>query len=118
MKSLQNFILEQSNIYEEETNVSVVFDFTDLENAEETLKSLEEKEGCSVEDNKLTVTITSDNCDKLDGVKNILQEYAETLRNSTKRSSDEQYAQKTKRFADKVSEFKDELDKVANPEEE
>lgn len=132
MKTLQNFIIErsniniersninieQSNINEEETSVSVVFDFTDLENAEETLKSLEEREGCSVEDNKLTVTITSDNCDKLDTVQDILQQYAETLRNSSRRSSDEQYAQKTKAFAEKVDEFNDALDKVLNPEEE
>ena len=132
MKTLQNFIIERSNINieqsninikrsninEEETSVSIVFDFTDLENAEETLKSLEEREGCSVEENKLTVTITSDNCDKLDTVQDILQQYAETLRNSPRRSSDEQYAQKTKAFAEKVDEFNDALDKVLNTEEE
>ena len=61
---------------------------------------------------------TTENVDKLDTVQDILQQFAETIRNSTKRSSDEQYAQKTKVFAEKVAEFNDALDEIANPNEE
>ena len=118
MKSLQTFINERVEIFEAERSKTITFDFTDLENGEETLKSLEEKEGCEIDGNKLTVTITTENVDKLDTVQDILQQFAETIRNSTKRSSDEQYAQKTKAFAEKVAEFNDALDEIANPNEE
>ena len=122
MKRLQEFINEQSevnvNITEAKDSKEITFDFTDLENGEETLKSLEDKEGCTIEDNKLTVKITGDNVDKLDTVQDILQQFAETVRSSVKRSSDEQYAQKTKKFAEKVAEFNDAIDEISNPEDD
>ena len=121
MKSLQEFINEQAevnvDITEAKDSKEITFDFTDLENGEETLKSLEDKEGCTIEDNKLTVKITNDNADKLDTVQDILQQFAETVRSSVKRSSDEQYAQKTKKFAEKVAEFNDAIDEISNPED-
>ena len=46
MKSLQTFINERVEIFEAEGSKTITFDFTDLENGEETLKSLKEKEGC------------------------------------------------------------------------
>ena len=97
MKSLQTFINERVEIFEAEGSKTITFDFTDLEIGEERLKSLYEK---------------------VDTVQDILQQFAETIRNSTKRSSDEQYAQKTKAFAEKVAEFNDALDEIANPNEE
>lgn len=120
MKSLVEFIKESTSVKVTEAteSTSLTFDFTGLENAEETLKSLVEMEGCSVEDNMLTVTVTADNVDKLGTVQDILQQFTETIRNSQKRSSDEQYAQKTKKFAEKVAEFNNKLDEIANPEEE
>jgi len=118
MKTLQEFITEQVQLNEESTSKTISFDFTDLENSEEILDSLKEKEGCSVEDNTLTVTITADNADKLDTVQDILQQYSETLRSSSKRSSNEQYAQKTKKFAEKVGEFNDALDEITDPNED
>ena len=118
MKTLQDYIIEQSQMNEAIESKSITFDFTDLENAEETLKSFEDQEGCTVEDNKLTVNITKDNVDKLDSVQDILQQYSETLRKSSKSTNDEQYAQKTKKFAEKVEEFNDTIDKIENPEEE
>ena len=42
MKSLQTFINERVEIFEAEGSKTITFDFTDLENGEETLKSLEE----------------------------------------------------------------------------
>ena len=122
MKSLQEFINEQAevnvNITEAKDSKEITFDFTDLENGEETLKSLEDKEGCTVEDNKLTVKITSDNVDKLDTVQDILQQYSDTIRSSQKRSSDEQYAQKTIKFEKKVGEFNDAIDEISNPKDD
>lgn len=116
MKNLIDYIKEAVN--ESAESKSVTFNFTDLENGEETIKSLEGKEGVSIDGNKLTVTITSDNVDKLDTVQDILQQFCQTIRNSSKRSSDEQYAQKTASFEKNVNELNDAIDEIANPDEE
>jgi len=119
MKRLQDFIIESSQeINEGKDTASITFDFTDLENAKETIESIQDKEGVEVDDQKVTVTINKDNVAKLDTVQDILQQYAETIRNSNKRSENEEYAQKTKAFAEKVGEFNDALDKIANPDDD
>ena len=119
MKSLQDFILENVEVDESKSeSKTITFNFDGLENAEDTLKSFEDREGCSVEDNKLTVTLSEETKGKLDTVQDILQQYCETIRNSSKRSSDEQYAQKTKSFADKLNEFNTALDELENPDED
>lgn len=118
MKHLQDYINEAVDINEATaTSKSITFDFTDLENAEETLKSLEGKDGVSIEDNKLTLEITPDNVDKIGTVQDILQQFCQTVRNSQKRSSDEQYAQKTVAFEKKIGEMNDAIDAIKNPEE-
>ena len=120
MKHLTDYISEaavEQKINEAES-VTISFDFKDLENGEETLESLKDKEGCTVEDTKLTVTIDKDNVDKLGTVQDILQQFSDTVRKSTKSTNDEQYAQKTASFAKKVGEFNDAIDKIKNPEEE
>lgn len=118
MKSLQDFIIESSQeINEGKDTASITFDFTDLENAKETLKSFENKDYCTIEDNKLTVEITADNVDKLDTVQDILQQYSQTLRSSTKSTNDEQYAQKTKKFAEKVGEFNDAIEELSTSDD-
>lgn len=118
MKSLQDFIIESSEINEGKDTASITFDFTDLENAEETIDSLKDKEGVSIEDKKVTVTINKDTVAKLDSVQDILQQYSETIRHSTKRTNDEQYAQKTKSFEEKVGELNDAIDEISNPNED
>ena len=119
MKHLQDYIIEAAEVKVNEgaESKSVVFDFTDLENAEDTLKSLEGKDGVTIEDNKLTLEITKDNVDKLETVQDILQQFCQTIRNSQKRSSDEQYAQKTVAFEKKVGEMNDAIDAIANPDD-
>ena len=119
MKHLQDYIIEAAEVKVNESaeSKSVVFDFTDLENAEDTLKSLEGKDGVTIEDNKLTLEITKDNVDKLETVQDILQQFCQTIRNSQKRSSDEQYAQKTVAFEKKVGEMNDAIDAIQNPDD-
>ena len=119
MKHLQDYIIEAAEVKVNEgaESKSVVFDFTDLENAEDTLKSLEGKDGVTIEDNKLTLEITKDNVDKLETVQDILQQFCQTIRNSQKRSSDEQYAQKTVAFEKKVGEMNDAIDAIKNPDD-
>lgn len=118
MKTLQEFLIESTNVFEGNESKTVTFDFTDLENAEDTINSLKDKEGVSVDGNKVTVTITADNADDLDSVQDILQQYCSTIRNSTKRSSNEQYAQKTKSFEQAVGKMNDIIDEIQNPEED
>lgn len=117
MKHLQDYIIEQAQVNEGASSKSITFDFTDLENGKETIDSLKDKEGVTVDGDKLTVEITSDNVDKLDTVQDILQQFCQNVRNSQKRSADEQYAQKTVEFEKKIGELNDALDEIANPDD-
>ena len=117
MKHLQDYIIEQAQVNEGASSKSITFDFTNLENGKETIDSLKDKEGVTVDGDKLTVEITSDNVDKLGTVQDILQQFCQTVRNSQKRSADEQYAQKTVEFEKKIGELNDALDEIANPDD-
>ena len=117
MKHLQDYIIEQAQVNEGASSKSITFDFTGLENGKETIDSLKDKEGVTVDGDKLTVEITSDNVNKLDTVQDILQQFCQTVRNSQKRSSDEQYAQKTVEFEKKIGELNDALDEIKNPDD-
>lgn len=114
MKRLQDFINENLTINESSESKSISFNFKDLENAEETLKKFADLDNCLIEDNKLTVTVSKDNANKLSQVQDLLSQYSQGLRNSTKRASDEQYAQKTKSFEDKVNELNQTIDDFIN----
>ena len=117
MKHLQDYIIEQAQVNEGASSKSITFDFTDLENGKETIDSLKDKEGVTADGDKLTVEITSDNVDKLGTVQDILQQFCQSVRNSQKRSADEQYAQKTVEFEKKIGELNDALDEIANPDD-
>ena len=118
MRTLKDYILESTYIAEAENSKSITFDFTDLENAKETIESLNGKEGVETSENSITVTVTADNAVKLTTVQDILQQFAQTVRSSQKRYSDEKYAQKTKSFETKVGELNDAIDEFENPDEE
>lgn len=121
MKNLRDFLIESFNT-ETEINESnskkITFDFTDLENGEETLKSLEGMEGVEIEDKKLIVTVDEQTAPKLDSVQEILNDYCHVIRNSTKRTSNENYAQKTKSFEDRLGDLMDAIDEIENPDVE
>ena len=120
MKHLQDYIVEQAEVKVDEgvTSKSITFDFTDLENADETLDSLKEKEGVSIDDKKLTLEITADNVDKIGTVQDILQQFCQTVRKSQKVSSDEQYAQKTVKFEENIGKMNDAIDEIKNPDDD
>lgn len=119
MKSLQDFILENVEVVESKSeSKTITFNFDGLENAEEALKTFEDKEYCEIEDNKLKVTVNADNFNKLDSIKDEIKKYSDSIRNSQKRTSDEQYAQKTKSFEDKVNEFIAAIDEFKTSSEE
>lgn len=118
MKHLQDYINEAVKINEGIESKTITFDFTDLENGEETVKSLDGQTGISVDGLKVTLSITKDNVDSIGTAQDILQQYCSTIRSSQKVSSNEQYAQKTVSFEKKVGEMNDAIDEIANPDDE
>lgn len=118
MKTLKDFIVEHVDLNESKTSTKVRFDFTGLEGADEVLKTLENQEGCEIEDTLLTVIVDKDNVDKLKAVQDLLQEFTSTIRSSSKRASDEQYAQKTVSFENKLNELNNAIDELVNPDKD
>lgn len=114
MKRLVEFIKESQE------NKTFSFSFNGLENAKETLESLEKIDyvTTSVDDEKASVLVNKDNANKMDTFQDIMQQYIDTLRKSTKIASDEQYAQKVKSFANKFNEFVAFIDELQNSEDE
>ena len=118
MKHLLDYINEAVKISEGIESKTITFDFTDLENGEETIKSLDGQTGISVDGLKVTLSITKDNVDSIGTAQDILQQYCSTIRRSQKVSSNEQYAQKTVSFEKKVGEMNDAIDEITNPDDE
>ena len=118
MKHLQDYINEAVKINESMESKTITFDFTDLENGEETINSLDGQTGISVDGLKVTLSITKDNVDSIGTAQDILQQYCSTIRRSQKVSSNEQYAQKTVSFEKKVGEMNDAIDEITNPDDE
>lgn len=119
MKHLVDYLNEAATVSEAvTTEKKITFNFKGLENAEETLKSLEGKDGVEIEEEKLTLTINTDNVSKIGTVQDILQQFCQTVRGSEKRTNDEQYAQKTKSFEDKIKEMNDAIDEISNPDDD
>ena len=118
MKHLQDYINEAVKINESMESKTITFDFTDLENAEETIKSLDGHEGISIDGQKVTLSITKNNVDNIETIQDILQQYCQTIRNSQKVSSDEQYAQKTVSFEKKIGEMNDAIDEISSTDDD
>ena len=116
MKSLQEYLKSLNESSSE--SKSFTFNFDGLEGAEDVLKSLEDKDYCTVEDNKLSILVNAENCTKFDSVQDILQQFCSSIRNSQKRSSNEEYAQKTVRFEKQLTDFNKALDELENPDED
>ena len=118
MKHLQDYINEAVKLNESMESKTITFDFTDLENAEETIKSLDGHEGISIDGQKVTLSITKNNVDNIETIQDILQQYCQTIRNSQKVSSDEQYAQKTVSFEKKIGEMNDAIDEISSTDDD
>lgn len=115
MKSLKAYLMESNGCDSGKCTESktFTFDFTDIENGEETVKSLEGKENYAIDGNKVTVTVCKDCKTDIE----ILQQAIEHARHSQKVSSNEQYAQKTKKLEATLGELFDYQDELENQEE-
>ena len=116
MKSLQDFVNEQMTVEAATESKDFTFNFTDMENGEETVKSLQNREHVTIEDQKVTVTIKKDA--NIDTVQDILQQAIQSLRKSQKSINDETYAQKTAKLEKTLGEMNDFIDEVNNPEDD
>lgn len=116
MKSLVEFIKESIVVESEEKTIT--FDFTGIDNAEETVKSLAEySDIVSVEDNKVTVKLTADNVANVEPVQDIIQQAVQAERAGSKSTNDEQYAQKVSSLEKKVAELGEAIDAIENPDD-
>jgi hypothetical protein len=121
MKNLLDYIKESIEVDEakgsEEENVNVPdsktfsFNFKDFENAKETLESLQGFESVSVEDEKVTVTVTKDN--DADKAFELIQDFIHLRGKDIKRASDEQYAQKVAKCEKTLADWADYVDDLA-----
>ena len=115
MRSLKEYLIE-SNVSEAAEctdSKTFTFDFTDIENGEETVKSFEGKENYAIDGNKVTVTI----CKDKETDTEILQQAVQSIRKQQKNSSNEQYAQKTKKLEVTLGELFDYQDELENQED-
>lgn len=115
MKSLSEYIKENLDI-ENINKGSVKFDFDGMDNADDILKQLSSFQSVSVNDKKVEVVCDA-NVDELNEIYDILKKYSDDERNGMHRTNDEQYAQKTIKFAEKVDELKKMIEKIETPDD-
>jgi hypothetical protein len=103
MKSLIDYIKESLEM-EQINESSIKFNFNGLDDADDVLKQLNTIQSASVNEKEVEVMCDA-NVDELKKVYDILKKYSDKERNSQHRTSDEQYAQKTVKFSEKVDEL-------------
>ena len=115
MKSLSEYIKENLNI-ENNNAGSVKFNFDGMDNADDILKQLSSFQSVSINDKEVEVVCDA-NVDELNEVYDILKKYSDDERSGSHRTNDEQYAQKTIKFAEKVNELKKMIEKIETPDD-
>ena len=113
MKHLREYITESNR-----KSKTITFDFTDLENSEDTIKSFEGNDNVIIDGNKVTVTVTPDNISSLSTVQDILQQFYSTCSSSSERTNNEMYAQLVRKFGNKINELNDAIDEFESKEDE
>ena len=112
MKSLREFIHESKEA--QGAKKTFTFNFAGLENAEDTLKSLDGMG--TVDGEKFTLEVDKDALEKSETAVDIIQQFINVAGKSGKRASDEAYAQKLVSFEKKMKEVNDFM--AAEPEGE
>lgn len=115
MKSLSEYIKENLNI-ENNNAGSVKFNFDGMDNADDILKQLSSFQSVSINDKEVEI-VCDTNVDELNEVYDILKKYSDDERSGSHRTNDEQYAQKTIKFAEKVNELKKMIEKIETPDD-
>jgi len=119
MKTLKDFILESS---ENSMSKTIVLNFEDFDDGKEKIKEFAEKynslDFVTVEDGIMTINLTNDNISNINELYDDLKSYCSSLKNSLKRSSNEQYAQKIKKFTELVNSIDNFKNEIKKSEEE
>ena len=115
MKSLSEYIKENLNI-ENNNAGSVKFNFDGMDNADDILKQLSSFQSVSINDKEVEI-VRDANVDELNEVYDILKKYSDDERSGSHRTNDEQYAQKTIKFAEKVDKLKKMIEKIETPDD-
>ena len=120
MKTLKEFILESSD--KKPMSKTIILDFEQFDDGKEKLEEIianhNSLDFVTVEDNKMTITVTDTNINDVNELYNDLKAYCAALKNSPKRSSDEQYAQKIKKFTELVNSIENFKNEIEKSEEE
>lgn len=116
MKGLIDYIKE--SYVNESEGKTMEFSFNDLEGAKEFLEKVKDFDGVEVDTEDLSLTVNIDNEDVAKSVYAELKKFCDTIRNSSKRTNDETYAQKTLKFKHKVESLYDALYKEDETKEE
>lgn len=107
MKSLLEFIRENSENKTENQSKQFTFSFKGFEGAKEAIEAMtaasNETLGFTVDEDKVSFTLSKDNYSASAAFITALKDYVKKLGNDTvKRSSDSQYADKVHKFEDKI----------------
>lgn len=129
MKTLVEYIKEAQELdveiqEEKKEDVAVSktfkFNFANLEEAEDTIKSIQEMESegftVSVDENKVEITVTDANA--ADGLFEMLQDYIHQRRQDQKVASSEPYAESVAKFEKVVASYYSWVDELAATSEE
>lgn len=114
MKSLKEFIIESCDKCKDSEKREFVFDFSDINHGEETVKSLQDLENVTIDGLKVKINICKD-CD-IETVQDILQQAVMTARSEQENKSNETYAQKTAKL-EKTLKSMDDFMNEEDPEE-
>lgn len=118
MKGLIEFIKEsrENEINEGKDCSPIKINFNGMDNADEIIKSLKEISGVTENEKEVEISCEA-SVDDLKKAYDIVKKYSDGQRNSSHRSSDEQYAQKTIKFENSVNALNDMITKLETPEE-
>ena len=120
MKSLLDYIKEArevETIEEGKDCSSIKINFDGMDGADDFIKSIESFQSVSVAEKEVEILCDA-NVEELKKIYDLLKKYSDKERTSSHRASDEQYAQKTVKFENKVKELNEMIEKIEKPEEQ
>ena len=118
MKTLVEYIRESSEEKKVPSAKSFSFNFSDLEGAEDILKSAQEAASNSgveaeVEDSTIKVSVKKDSTESAEGLFELLQDFIHQRGKDQKVASDEAYAQRIHKLRDVLDDWREYVDDVA-----
>lgn len=120
MKSLYDYLIESQDT-EEPQSGTFKFDFSKFENVKDTLETIADKLGDYVTektDTSITISCTTEDKNKVQEALTLIKDLIKKNASSTKRSSDESFAQYCKTQENELKKFEDFFNSAPEPETE